>query len=96
MDPPPAHVQVSSGRRVVPTELGITLIKGYQLIDPELCRPQVNTRTHTHMVMHPMFAISCSMDDDAIFNGQRFTCTHAESVMLTAVSLPPSPPLLCT
>lgn len=38
---PPAHTQISSGRRVVPTELGITLIKGYQLIDPELCRPQV-------------------------------------------------------
>lgn len=35
------YVQVSAGRRVVPTELGITLIKGYQLIDPELCRPQV-------------------------------------------------------
>jgi DNA topoisomerase-3 len=33
--------QVSAGRRVVPTELGITLIKGYQRIDPELCRPQV-------------------------------------------------------
>jgi DNA topoisomerase-3 len=36
-----AHVQIQSGRRVVPTELGITLVRGYQLIDPELCRPQV-------------------------------------------------------
>lgn len=35
------YVQIQSGRRVVPTELGITLIKGYQLIDPELCRPHV-------------------------------------------------------
>lgn len=35
------YVTVQSGRRVVPTELGITLVKGYQLIDPELCRPQV-------------------------------------------------------
>jgi len=26
----------------VPTELGITLIEGYQLIDPELCRPHVS------------------------------------------------------
>ena len=34
-------MQIQSGRRVVPTELGITLIKGYQLIDPELCKPQV-------------------------------------------------------
>ena len=35
------YVTVQSGRRVVPTELGITLVRGYQLIDPELCRPQV-------------------------------------------------------
>ncbi|KAF5836440.1 DNA topoisomerase [Dunaliella salina] len=35
------YVKIESGRRVVPTELGITLIRGYQLIDPELCKPQV-------------------------------------------------------
>ena len=35
------YVTIQSGRRVVPTELGITLVRGYQLIDPELCRPQV-------------------------------------------------------
>eukprot|EP01025_Chloroclados_australasicus_P061138 TRINITY_DN797_c0_g2_i2.p1 TRINITY_DN797_c0_g2~~TRINITY_DN797_c0_g2_i2.p1 ORF type:complete len:869 (-),score=15.44 TRINITY_DN797_c0_g2_i2:249-2855(-) len=35
------YVKIQSGRRVVPTELGVTLIKGYQRIDPELCRPQV-------------------------------------------------------
>jgi DNA topoisomerase III len=34
------YVTIQSGRRVVPTELGITLISGYQRIDPELCRPQ--------------------------------------------------------
>lgn len=34
------YVRVESGRRVVPTDLGVTLIRGYQLIDPELCRPQ--------------------------------------------------------
>ena len=36
-----SHLQIQSGRRVVPTELGITLVRGYQLIDPELCRPNV-------------------------------------------------------
>lgn len=40
------YVTVQSGRRVVPTELGITLVRGYQLIDPELCRPQVK-KQHT-------------------------------------------------
>jgi DNA topoisomerase III len=35
------YVRIESGRRVVPTELGVTLISGYQRIDPELCRPQV-------------------------------------------------------
>eukprot|EP00210_Caulerpa_lentillifera_P003718 g3551.t1 len=35
------YVKVESGRRMVPTELGITLIKGYQNIDSELCQPQV-------------------------------------------------------
>lgn len=35
------YVRIESGRRVVPTELGITLVRGYQTIDAELCRPQV-------------------------------------------------------
>lgn len=35
------YVSVGTGRKVIPTELGITLIRGYQNIDPELCRPQV-------------------------------------------------------
>jgi hypothetical protein len=35
------YVRIEAGRRVVPTELGVTLISGYQRIDPELCRPQV-------------------------------------------------------
>ena len=38
------YVRIESGRRVVPTELGITLISGYQRIDPELCRPQARPR----------------------------------------------------
>jgi hypothetical protein len=37
------YVRIESGRRVVPTELGSSLIKGYQLIDPELCKPQVGS-----------------------------------------------------
>lgn len=35
------YVTIQSGRKVVPTELGITLVRGYQLIDSELCLPQV-------------------------------------------------------
>ena len=35
------YVTIQAGRKVVPTELGITLVRGYQLIDPELCLPQV-------------------------------------------------------
>ena len=35
------YVFIGGGRRVIPTELGITLVRGYQLIDGELCRPQV-------------------------------------------------------
>lgn len=48
------YVSVQSGRRVVPTELGITLVRGYQLIDPELCRPQVLTVIHAliHCIIH--------------------------------------------
>jgi DNA topoisomerase III len=47
-------VKVESGRRLVPTELGITLISGYQRIDPELCRPQVSSccATDCNMVPH--------------------------------------------
>ena len=46
------YVTVQSGRRVVPTELGITLVKGYQLIDPELCQPQVSdTLTLVHRIV---------------------------------------------
>ena len=37
------YVSIQAGRKVVPTELGITLVRGYQLIDPELCRAQVCT-----------------------------------------------------
>ncbi|KAK9804028.1 hypothetical protein WJX73_004084 [Symbiochloris irregularis] len=35
------YVSIQAGRKVVPTELGNTLVRGYQKIDPELCSPQV-------------------------------------------------------
>ncbi|KAL5542809.1 hypothetical protein UlMin_010519 [Ulmus minor] len=36
-------VQVQAGRRLVPTALGITLIRGYQCIDPDLCLPDIRS-----------------------------------------------------
>jgi DNA topoisomerase-3 len=35
------YAQVQSGRRVVPTALGITLVRGYQTIDIDLCLPDI-------------------------------------------------------
>lgn len=35
--------QVQSGRRVVPTALGITLVRGYQYIDVDLCLPDIRS-----------------------------------------------------
>eukprot|EP00798_Chlamydomonas_sp_ICE-L_P024301 gene24302-9904_t len=43
------YVSIQAGRKVVPTELGITLIKGYQLIDPELCKPQVRAHVEDQL-----------------------------------------------
>ncbi|XP_058093481.1 DNA topoisomerase 3-beta isoform X2 [Magnolia sinica] len=37
------YVQVQGGRRLVPTALGITLIRGYQCIDPDLCLPDIRS-----------------------------------------------------
>jgi hypothetical protein len=36
-------VQVQSGRRLVPTPLGITLVRGYQVIDVDLCLPDIRS-----------------------------------------------------
>lgn len=36
-------MQVNAGRRLVPTALGITLIRGYQCIDPDLCLPDIRS-----------------------------------------------------
>lgn len=36
-------VQVQAGRKLVPTALGISLIRGYQLIDPDLCLPDIRS-----------------------------------------------------
>lgn len=35
--------QVQSGRRLVPTALGVTLVRGYQCIDPDLCLPDIRS-----------------------------------------------------
>ncbi|KAK6122903.1 hypothetical protein DH2020_043369 [Rehmannia glutinosa] len=37
------YVQVQAGRRLVPTALGISLIRGYQCIDPDLCLPDIRS-----------------------------------------------------
>ena len=45
-------MSIQAGRKVVPTELGITLVRGYQLIDPELCLPQVHSLAQSTQHMH--------------------------------------------
>lgn len=37
------NLQVQAGRKLVPTPLGITLIRGYQCIDPDLCLPDIRS-----------------------------------------------------
>ncbi|KAJ0035522.1 hypothetical protein Pint_25587 [Pistacia integerrima] len=37
------YVQVQAGRKLVPTALGITLVRGYQCIDPDLCLPDIRS-----------------------------------------------------
>ncbi|KAL2531014.1 DNA topoisomerase 3-beta [Forsythia ovata] len=37
------YVQVQAGRRLVPTALGVSLIRGYQCIDPDLCLPDIRS-----------------------------------------------------
>lgn len=36
-------LKVNSGRRLVPTPLGTTLIRGYQCIDADLCLPDIRS-----------------------------------------------------
>lgn len=36
-------MQVQAGRKLVPTALGISLIRGYQCIDPDLCLPDIRS-----------------------------------------------------
>ncbi|WMV48462.1 hypothetical protein MTR67_041847 [Solanum verrucosum] len=37
------YVQVQAGRRLAPTPLGISLIRGYQCIDSDLCLPDIRS-----------------------------------------------------
>lgn len=34
---------MQTGRKLVPTALGISLIRGYQCIDPDLCLPDIRS-----------------------------------------------------
>lgn len=43
--------QVQSGRRVVPTALGITLVRGYQMIDVDLCLPDIRSFIEQQMTL---------------------------------------------
>ena len=58
-------MQVQAGGKLVPTPLGITLIRGYQCIDPDLCLPDIRSfieqqitlvakgqADHIHVVQH--------------------------------------------
>lgn len=61
------NLKVQAGRRLVPTALGITLIRGYQRIDPDLCLPDIRSfieqqitliakgqADHVHVVQHAL------------------------------------------
>lgn len=37
------QLQVQAGRRLIPTALGVSLIRGYQCIDPDLCLPDIRS-----------------------------------------------------
>jgi len=43
------YASVQSGRRVIPTNLGISLVSGYQLIDAELCLPEVRSHIESQI-----------------------------------------------
>ena len=43
------YVKLQSGRRVVPTDLGVTLVQGYHAIDPELALPTIRSHVEKQL-----------------------------------------------
>lgn len=38
-----SYVKVEAGRQLIPTELGLSLVRGYKKIDPDLVAPQLRS-----------------------------------------------------
>ncbi|GAU31076.1 hypothetical protein TSUD_322130 [Trifolium subterraneum] len=61
------YVQVQAGRKLVPTTLGITLVRGYQSIDPDLCLPDIRSFIEQQITLIAKGQIEAM---DALFEAQ--------------------------